>query len=189
MLDWMRSYNARAATADQLTLYGIDPRSGERDRIMAENVSELVAAQGPIVLWAHNGHIWAKEGSMGSYLKRMFGSDAYLLGFEFSRGRFTSRTGQIHTFAVEAAPPTFYAHALAQLDSSVLFLDMATMQQNPVLAEWLNTPQLTHDLAEGYHLARLLPGTRTAYAALPDLYDGLIFVEESTPASVLPGVD
>ena len=188
MLNWMRAYNAGVEAADQLMLYGIDPREADRDRIMAENVSQIVAAQGPIVLWAHNAHIWAKEGAMGSYLRDTFGSDAYLLGFEFSQGTFTSRSGQVDTFTVGAAPPTFYAHALAQLDSPLLFLDMAEMQQEPLLAEWLNTPQLTHNLAEVYHVARLMPGSRTAYVPLPDLYDGLIFVEESTPAVILPGV-
>jgi hypothetical protein len=75
------------------------------------------------------------------------------------------------------------------LDAPLLFLDMASMQQNAVLNEWLNTPQLTHQFAEIYHLARLMPGACTSYEPLPDLFDALIFVEETTPAQVLPGVN
>ncbi len=189
MLDWMRHYNEEVDPANQVTLFGIDPRMGARDQVMAENVTKIVEEHGPIVVWAHNSHIWAKEEAMGSYLRRTYGTDAYLIGFEFLHGRFTSRTGSIHTFEVNDTPPTYYAHALGELNSPIVFLDMATLQKNPILEKWLNTSQLTHNIAEAYHLARLLPGTRASTGALPDLYDGLIFIEESSPAVVLPGVD
>ncbi len=189
MFDWMRQYNAETDADEQLTLYGIDPRWSNRDQGMAENVTEIVKAHGPIVIWAHNAHIWAAEGAAGSYLKRTFGPDAYLIGFEFSQGAFTAHFSKILTYEVGPAPPTYYAYALTILDSPVLFLDMATMQQNPILDEWLNTPQFTHRLDEFYHFARLLPGTRTRSDPLPDLYDALIFIEESTPTKALPSVE
>lgn len=189
MLNWMRRYNAETDPSNQITLFGIDPRTGARDPIMAENVTKIVEEHGPIVIWSHNGHIWANQGAMGSYLKHTYETDAYLIGFEFSHGRFTSRTGNIHTFEVSNAPSTYYAHALEKLNSPILFLDMTTMQKNPILEQWLNTPQLVHDIAELYHLARLMPGTRAFYGALPDLYDGLIFIEESSPTKVLPSAN
>ncbi len=79
MLDWMRAYNADPASPHRLHFHGIDPRVGERDRRMAENVAGILAWAGPeskMVLWAHNGHIantaaaWAIISSANGGTKR-----------------------------------------------------------------------------------------------------------------------
>ncbi len=99
MLNWMRAYNTAPNTIHPLVFHGIDPTFGERDRIMAENVAQILEQYGPqskIVLWAHNAHISNAEGWLGHYLKQQFGEQAYLLGFEFNQGTFTSRMVTVH---------------------------------------------------------------------------------------------
>lgn len=134
------------------------------------------------MLWAHNGHIANSPGWMGSYLKREFGDEAYLIGFEFDHGAFTSRAAVVHTYSVAPASPAYYAHALAKLDAPLLFLDCATLARKPVARDWLQQGRRSHDFAELYAVFRLWPQWHTQYTPWPDRYDGVIFVEESTPA-------
>jgi len=188
MIEWMRAYNAERGSAPGLTFHGIDPLSGDRDPVMAANVSRLLARAGPearVVLWAHNGHISRGPGWMGSYLKREFGDQAYLLGFELDHGRFTSHMSTVRTYGVAPAPPAYYAHALAQLDAPILFLDFRTMERVPALRAWLREPRSSHELQELHAVYRLRPAWHTLHTPWPELYDGMIFVEESTPAAGL----
>ncbi|MFL5383860.1 MAG: erythromycin esterase family protein [Longimicrobiaceae bacterium] len=185
MIEWMRAYNAERGSAPGLTFHGIDPRSGDRDPVMAANVSRLLARAGPeakVVLWAHNAHISRAPGWTGSYLKREFGDQAYLLGFELDHGRFTSRMSTVRTYGVGPAPPSYYAHALARLGAPILFLDFRTMERVPELRAWLREPRRSHELQELHAVLRLNPAWHTLHTPWPELYDGLIFVEESTPA-------
>jgi erythromycin esterase-like protein len=185
MIEWMRAYNADPKSTRKITFHGIDPTVGQRDLVMAENVARVLEQAGPeskIVLWAHNAHISNAAGWMGSYLKQAFGDEAYLLGFEFDHGEFTSRMAVIHTYSVGPASPAYYAHGLAKLDDPILFLDFKTMSQNPELRTWLETDQSSHSIAELHAVFRLNPAWHTEYQGWLKLYDGLIFVEQSTPA-------
>jgi erythromycin esterase-like protein len=185
MLDWMRAYNADPLTARKIAFYGIDPTVGDRDRVMAENVGRILAQLGPgskIVLWAHNAHISNGEGWMGNYLKQQFGDQAYLLGFEFDHGSFTSRMATIQTYSVGPASPAYYAYALSKTGKPVQFLDFRTMSLSPVLEEWLAKDQSSHEFQELHAIFRLVPAWHTLYTSWLKLYDGVIFIEESTPA-------
>jgi erythromycin esterase len=191
MLAWMRRHNEWSGAPFRLTFHGIDPRSGSRDPVMAENVAGILAEDGPdskIVLWAHNAHISRAPRWMGAYLKEMFGDDAYLLGFEFDRGAFTSRGGAVHIYRVGPAPAGHYAHALTQLDSPILFLDFQTMGQEPTLYRWLAAGQRSWELQELHAFFRLHPARYIQQTSWLELYDGLIFIEESTPAAGLRNV-
>ena len=188
MIEWMRAYNAERGPAPGLTFHGIDPRGGDRDGVMAANVSRLLARAGPeakVVIWAHNAHISRAPGWMGSHLKREFGDRAYLLGFELDHGRFTSRAGTVLTYGVGPAPSAYYAHALARLDAPILFLDFRTLERVPELRAWLREPRRSHELQELHSVFRLNPAWHTLRTRWPELYDGIIFVEESTPAVAL----
>ena len=185
MLDWMRAYNDSAAPDQRLTFHGIDPIYDMRDPIMAQNVTRILQESGPdskIALWAHNAHIANDSGWMGSYLKQEWGNQAYLLGFEFDRGAFTSRTATIQTYSTGPGAPDFYAHALAQLDAPLLYLDFQTLSQTPLLRKWLETPQSSHEFQELHAIYRLNPEWYTLRTSWTQLYDGIIFIEESTPA-------
>lgn len=185
MLDWMRAYNADTLTARKIAFHGIDPTVGDRDRVMAENVGRLLAQSGPdskIVLWAHNAHISNCTGCMGHYLKQQFGDQAYLLGFEFDHGSFTSRMATIQTYSVGPASPAYYAYALSKTGKPVQFLDFQTISISPALEEWLAKDQSSHEFQELHAIFRLVPAWHTVYTSWLKLYDGVIFIEESTPA-------
>ena len=189
MLDWMRAYNADPSTTHPLVFHGIDPTVGNRDGIMAQNVAQILEQNGPqskIVLWAHNAHIANAEGRLGSYLKQQFDEQVYLLGFEFNQGEFTSRMATVHTYGVKPAPPTYYAYALAKANHPILFLDFRTMACIPELRAWLATDQSSHELQELYAVYRLYPAWHTLQTSWLGLYDGVIFVDKSTPTSGLP---
>lgn len=189
MLDWMRAYNADPTSPYRLTLHGIDPIVGQRDIRMAENVAAILEQAGPqskIVLWAHNMHISNAAGWMGHELEQQWGEQAYLLGFEFNLGAFTSRMATIHTYRVSAASPDYYAYALAKLDEPILLLDFERMSQDAELRGWLAKPQSSHDLQELHAIFRLNPAWYTLRTSWLQLYDGIIYIEESTPARGLP---
>ena len=185
MLDWMRAYNAGAEPGQRITFHGIDPITGQRDPVMAQNVTRILQESGPeskIVLWAHNAHISNGSGWMGSYLKRDWGDQAYLLGFEFDYGTFTSRSATIQTYAVSPATPDFYAYALTRLEQPLLYLDFQTLSQAPALRAWLETPQSSHEFQEMHAIFRLNPDWYTLRTSWLELYDGMIFIDQSTPA-------
>ncbi len=185
MLNWMRTYNASVDPEQRITFHGFDPIVGERDPIMAQNVNHILEESGPdskIVLWAHNAHISNGSGWMGNYLKQTWGNQAYLLGFEFDHGSFTSRMATVHTSSVGPATPDFYAYALTRLNQPLLYLDFQTLSQAPALRSWLEAPQSSHEFQELHAIYRLNPDWYTLHTSWLQLYDGIIFIAQSTPA-------
>jgi erythromycin esterase-like protein len=185
MIEWMRRFNAAAAPNDRMTFHGIDPRSGARDPVMAKNVGEILdslPANSGIVLWAHNAHISNAPGRMGSYLKSKYGDEAYLLGFEFNQGSFTSRTQAVRVFFEGEAPPHYYAYALARLSRPICFLDFSMMNADAAARQWLEQDLSSHSLCELHDIYRLVPGWHTDRTSWLRLYDGLIFIRDSSPA-------
>jgi erythromycin esterase-like protein len=185
MIEWMRRFNAAAAPDDRMVFHGIDPRSGTRDPVMAKNVGEILdslPANSRIVLWAHNAHISNAPGRMGSYLKSKYGDEAYLLGFEFNQGSFTSRTQAVQVFFESEAPPHYYAYALARLSRPICLLDFTRMKADAAARRWLELDLSSHSLCEFHDIYRLVPGWHTDRTSWLRLYDGLIFIRDSTPA-------
>jgi Erythromycin esterase len=80
---------------------------------MAENV-KWIADENPgarLIVWAHNGHIsntgYFGTVSMGSYLRKAFGSQLVNFGFAFNEGAFQAveqGKGLLRSFTVEPAP-------------------------------------------------------------------------------------
>jgi erythromycin esterase-like protein len=189
MLNWMRTYNDNPNSPHQITIHGIDPSRGQRDAQMAGNVNEMLNQLGPeskIVLWAHNAHISNAAGMLGHHLKQRWGEQVYLLGFEFNHGAFTSRFGTVHVYSMDPASPAYYAYALSQLNEPILFLDFRTMAQDTKLQAWLAQPQYSHDIQELHAIFRLNPDWHTRHTSWLQLYDGVIYIEESAPALGLP---
>lgn len=189
MLRWMREYNARAAPEDRIRFHGIDPRSGDRDAVMAANASAVLRRLpgAKLIIWAHNAHISGAPGAMGFHLKREFSDSVYRIGFEFDHGSWTSRTLAVHTFDTPPASAEFYASDLAKLPSPVLFLDFGTMHNDETALSWLNAPRSSHEFQELHLVYRHVPSWHTLSIPWPELYDGVMFIRTSTPARVLSG--
>jgi erythromycin esterase-like protein len=188
MVDWMRKYNGSAAAPERVHFHGIDYQGERRDFRMARNTLDLlegVGAEGRIILWAHNGHVSSAAGWMGSYLKTALRNQIYLTGFEFHHGRFTSKGGWVRTYQAEPADTRYYAAALKRTGTPILFLDFRTMRENPAVEAWLDQPRLAHHLQEVHGILRLNPAWVRDDESWPSLFDGVIYIEESTPAGRL----
>ncbi len=161
-----------------------------RDRAMAENVRWLMEHEGPdakAVVWAHNGHVATGEGAMGSYLRRNYGSDMVVFGFAFDRGGFLAREGPVQTkgglrsFEVGPAPADSLDALLAAADLKIAAIDLRTLSKSGPVAEWFAAPHATRDIGAVFfeHSSGL------AQRCVPRIYDGLLFVEKTTPARPL----
>ena len=189
MVDWMRQYNASVPSAGRIHFHGIDYQGDRRDFRMAQNtisLMEVLGAQSRVILWAHNSHVSSGSGWMGSYLKSHLRNEIYLTGFEFHHGRFTSNMNWVRTYEAEPAGNGFYAAALARTGRQILFLDFRTMEEDPVLDAWLQQPRFTHVLQEMHGLLRLNPEWVRTSESWPSLFDGMVYIEQSTPAHLLP---
>ena len=185
MVAWMRRYNLAAPEAGRVHFHGIDYQGERRDFHMAQNTLGLLEDLGPqssTILWSHNAHVSDGAGWMGWYLKQSLHNQIYLTGFEFHHGRFTSRMNWVRSYQAETAGNGYYAAALARVGAPILFLDFRSMAENPALAAWLDEPRLTHDLQEAHGFLRLNPAWVRAARSWPSLFDGVIYLAESTPA-------
>lgn len=184
MLAWMRTYNLDRDAQDRIRFHGIDPKVGNRDEVMARNVLAIRKTEGPgakVVVWAANSHVRAALGGMGEYLRDELGDDVYLLGLEFHHGVFSSRTRTVRLFEAGPFPHTHYSHALAQLPGDVRFLDVLEAASAPKLEAWLRQPRSTNHKYELYAFTRLVRAFPKVRTPLPELFDGVIFIRQSTP--------
>jgi erythromycin esterase-like protein len=187
-IDWMRRYNQSAPAVDRLHFHGIDYQGERRDFRMAQNMFALLerlGAESRVILWAHNAHVSSGAGWMGSYLKHTLRNQIYLTGFEFHHGRFTSNLNWVRTYEAEPAVNGYYAAAVARAGKPILFLDFRTMQEDAALDRWLQQPRFAHELQEMHGLLRLNPKWVRTNESWPSLFDGVIYIEESTPARLL----
>jgi erythromycin esterase-like protein len=152
---------------------------------MARNTLDLMkgaASDGGMILWAHNAHVSSSPGWMGSYLKAALKDQAYLTGFEFHHGAFTSNMAGVRTYQAVPADSRYYAGALQQTARPMLFMDFRSMTEVPQLEAWLQKPRFTHEGREMYGVMRLNPPWTRVDESWPSLFDGVIYIEESTPA-------
>lgn len=192
LLTWLRQYNGAASDGQRVTITGMDPVGGNRDAGMAANVLRQLDVAGPasrIIVWAHNQHIANIPGALGSRLvARLGAAQVYLLGFEFDAGGFTSDAGLfgvVRTYSVGRVPREYYAWTLAQVGAPNLFLDFATVGQDPAVRHWLGLRQYTHDIGSQYGISQLTPMGRLDDDIWLHVYNGVIFIAQSTPAQAL----
>lgn len=159
-----------------------------RDRAMAENIAWILD-QNPgakIVLWAHNGHVAAGSYRgyvpMGSYLWEKYSTDMIAVGFAFHRGGFQAIDGQgrgLIPFTVPAAHADTLdsLYASAKLPIYAIDLRKAPLTGPGAL---LRSPLLTRTIGSLYD--ERIPLLYFSEVAVPDAFDAMIFVEETTRA-------
>jgi erythromycin esterase len=156
-----------------------------RDRSMAENVEWILEHEGPeskIVLWAHNGHVADDPQWMGSHLRRRFGTDMVIFGFAFNRGEFQAiewGTG-LRVFEVGAMPEGSLDAQLAAAGLQIAAADLRTLPDSGRVARWFAEPRLTRSIGAGY--SEQMASAFLTAAAAPQLYDAILFVEQTTAA-------
>jgi len=165
-----------------------------RDRLMAENTQwiaeqERKAGCERIFVAGHNSHVarWGSYDSMGKLLAKKMGECYYVIGTDFyktccnmpskSSGR---RTNQV-----------FYSHdplakAAKTAGLGICWLDFAKASKSPELAKLISQYIYMGTLGEGYvWYMRLLPPSYRIFQPPAELYDGMIFVAEAHPTTII----
>ena len=173
---------------------------GERDQYMAENIMWLpdyLGLNSKMVIWAHNAHVGVStlvegttsEESMGFYLREEYGDDMVIFGFTFYSGSLHALTvnesGQYGTMAVHKVEPPpeesceYYFHSAG---IPYFFLDLRDIIPGPA-TDWLFQPLLYRYVGSGYQPAN--PEAEFEDAVLPDMFDVMVYFEDTTPSHLL----
>jgi erythromycin esterase len=155
-----------------------------RDQSMADNVAwilEQAPAGSKIVLWAHNGHVNRRPGAMGAYLTERFGKDMVVLGFAMDRGSYTAVGGSgLSAHEALAAPAGSVESYLRTAAQPRFILDLRDISFVTPAWSWL--------AAERPFRAIGAMAMRCAHTPsnVAKVYDGLIYIAETTPSVLLP---
>jgi erythromycin esterase-like protein len=181
-IDWVVQ-NAR------LVLQYVQIKAGvkTRDESMADNV-RWIADENPgarIVVWAHNSHIsnggYSETAAMGSYLRKVYGSQLVNFGFAFNEGSFRAvEPGKgLRDFTVEPADEGTLDQTLAKVGIPVFAIDLRRAPKEGPVAEWFNEPHPAKSIGAVYSDA-----TAQNYwnVTATDDFDVLLFVEKTTAA-------
>ncbi len=173
---------------------------GERDQYMAENIMWSLDRMGPdgkMVIWAHNAHVGVdtlvegttSEESMGFYLREKYGNELVIFGFTFCNGSLHALTvnesGQYGSMAVHKVEPPpeesceYYFHSAG---IPLFFLDLRDITPGPA-TDWLFQPLLYRYVGSGYQPAN--PEAEFEDAVLPDMFDVMVYFEDTTPSHLL----
>lgn len=172
----------------------VTPDPDLRDRFMAENTQwiaeqEREAGRKRIFVAGHNSHVarWGSYDSMGKLLANELGEGYYVIGTDFYKticnlpnGSSGRRTNQV-----------FYSHdplaktaKMAKLD--VCWLDFTKASESPELSELMAQYIYMGTLGEGYSwFMRLLPPSYRMFQPPAELYDGMIFVANGNPTTII----
>jgi erythromycin esterase-like protein len=168
----------------RVVVTAIQQRGGNmmvRDAAMAENVAWILD-QNPdakIVLWAHNGHVGKQAFAMGKYLDQRFGKRHLAIGFATSRGEYQAIGKQgLTNHKLQAAPDDSYEAAFERAGMPRFILDL-----RPVGAEadaaWLAGPHPFRSVGA------LAMDRQFGPAALPALFDAVVYIQETSAARPL----
>jgi erythromycin esterase len=170
-----------------------------RDRSMAENVSWILdyESRDRIALWAHNAHVkqvireddWGTAPPMGSYLTTEYGDQYYALGFDFAGGTFQALDDSTHSddgrelreCSLGSPPDDSATRLFAEVDEPVYVLDFDSIADDSSLAEWFADERLIRSLGAIYY-GQNETDSHHACDVLPDAFDGLVFVSETSRA-------
>lgn len=154
-----------------------------RDKYMCENIRWILDHEGSdskIALWAHNLHIaktTTSRGAMGSYLKDFYKDNYYALGFDFNKGGFRAGNMQerkITTFNIEAKKASS-GNIFSILGLPAFFIDVNKAAKADT--KGLFTKKIEHLAVGDAYTSEFSAYLKDAFA---DMYDGLIFFNETT---------
>ncbi|QJB30034.1 erythromycin esterase family protein [Chitinophaga oryzae] len=157
-----------------------------RDKAMAENI-EWLAKRYPgqkIVLWAHNGHVSRHPALMGGHLDKTFKKQMVVIGFGTAKGSYTAiKKGEIKRDNVLAppVPRSFEGYAQASgIGNFILDIRKRQLQEEP--ASWLLRYARLRSIGS---MAMDGGNAQFEYNILPDAYDALIYLDNTSASEVL----
>lgn len=172
--------------------------SAIRDSSMAANIHWIMEHEGPdakMVIWAHNYHVsTGKTGtvaSMGHHLREMYGKDMVIFGFAFHQGSFQAiempfGSGRgLRPFHVKPLAEQSLDATLGATGLPYAAIDLQGLPEAGYVAEWFAEPHKTRSFGAGFS-----PQAASSFSQaqrVPELYDALLFVDETTAARPNPG--
>jgi erythromycin esterase len=159
---------------------------GRRDDFMAENaewLAETLHRGEKVVLWSHNMHAAASEPwMMGNRLRRTYGREMVIIGFDFRRGSFTAISGgRLTANTIAVSPANGYEEFFAQAGYPRLIVDLRN-PSSAAAAEYLAQRRSL------WAIGSLWDGTRPDdfryTTVLPQAFDIIIYIEETTASRV-----
>jgi erythromycin esterase len=169
--------------------------SAIRDRYMAENIQWLKQQARPdsrMMLWAHDYHISAVPGAMGSYLRAAYGDDYVNLGFLFGRGGFNAipATGigyaGLRSWDAELVPNGSLEAVFVATGQPRLLFDARRIAAAGPVAAPLAGPLAMRTIGSIYDPA--LEASYFGIQIFPGDFQLLIFIGSTTPSALLPFV-
>ncbi len=176
---------------------GMDSFSA-RDRGMADNVLHIEERYGKgtkTVLWAHNGHIarsWTQTDVMGGYIGEALGKRYVSVGFAFDRGGFQaiSMDGDefigLREHVVGSAAPGEIESALREGGPELFALSLRALPKKGDAAQWLRSPLSMRQIGAAFSADDM---TARVVERIPERFDVLLFVEQTTRARPVPRED
>ncbi|MBC9929889.1 erythromycin esterase family protein [Chitinophaga qingshengii] len=191
MGDSTLAWYTRNVTVLQQYLIAVSTHRGNiehRDKSMAENVKWLTE-QNPgqkLVLWAHSGHVKRSGRSMGGHLDKTFKKDMVVIAFGAAKGQYVAvKRGEGvrgDNLLVPPVPHAFESYAQASGIGDFI-LDVRREQLRDDRASWLLDKVRLRCIGS----LALDGNAQFEYGVLPDQYDAVIYLENTTPSKLLPG--
>ncbi len=160
-----------------------------RDESMAANVSWILR-QAPkdakIVLWAHNGHVRRVsrgngKATMGSYLRKKYGDEMFVLGFACNTGRYTAmKYGQgLQANELQAGEPGSAEYYFHQTGLPRFILDLRKASDNVPASAWLTRS------IDFRSIGALAFADQFSANNLHKAFDAVIYFDKTTPSVLL----
>jgi len=164
-----------------------------RDRYMAENVTWLLDRAGPnakIILWAHNQHVgttpYDTVKSMGMWLREQYGDAMRVIGQTFYAGACNAVEGMVTEVVVPPPLPDSYEAAFHGTGYPRAIVDLRAVHAGTTATNWLEGPHPSRAIGAGYDEAA--PEKFFNETRLPEKFDALIYIQDSTATRLLPGI-
>lgn len=188
---------------------GIQASMVARDEAMAENLAWALVTEGAdsATLWAHDAHVCRTVNvgarvdpapSLGSHLATRYGDAYYALGFDFLGGSFRAigigltPESELRTWSVDEPPANAITRVFDATGFDLAFLDFDAASTDAQLDAWLAEPRAKRELGAVYYgtdgsVENEKDGVaaHNAVRVLPEAFDGLLFVRETTPSRIL----
>ncbi len=157
-----------------------------RAKYMAENVGNILEIEGKgvkMVLSAHNGHLtkFIKQKEAGYWLKQIYGSKYYALGYEFNQGQtlgfdFINDELVFRDLTIEPSKNGTFGFLLSTSVGQDCFIDF----EGKRMPEWFSQKQLCSDILGCYGQK----GCKQRYTKviLTESYDGIIYIDKTEAA-------
>lgn len=162
-----------------------------RDLYMEINVSQILHLIGndhKALIWAHNAHIgdWVSNGIvdvLGHHLKRKYGNSYFNIATNFGTGEYLAFPSNANEIGWKLIPHTrntiarnSFTYCLSNLGAPNTFLDFNQIRENPEFKCKISEP-LTLMSGAGAQTY----GTETRSVEIGAAFDGILFIEKSTP--------